>query len=310
MIINTGMRTDIPAFYSEWLMNRIRAGFVLVRNPYDPKRITRYELSPDVVDCIAFCTKNPEPMLKYLDELKKFHQYWFVTITPYGKDVEPNVPPKEKVMQDFIALSEVVGIDCVGWRYDPIFIDNTYTIERHIATFEQMCKTLSGVTKVCVISFIDLYEKVKRNFPQAREVTQSERIELGRKFAEIGKRYGITVKACAEGTELAPYGVDCSGCMTQQTFEAAIGSRLIVPKRKSQRAQCSCVLGTDIGAYDTCGHLCRYCYANYDHENVRHNMLKHDPNSPLLVGYLKDGEVVHHAKQQSWLDNQLTMYGF
>ena len=168
MIINTGMRTDIPAFYSQWLMNRIRAGFVLVRNPYCYEQITRYELNPNVVDCIAFCTKNPEPMLKYLDELKAYNQYWFVTITPYGKEVEPNVPPKERVMQDFIKLSENLGINCVGWRYDPIFVDNTYTVERHIADFEHMCRTLSGYTKVCVISFIDLYEKVKRNFPQAR----------------------------------------------------------------------------------------------------------------------------------------------
>ena len=159
MIINTGMRTDIPAFYSEWFMNRIRAGFVLVRNPYHPDQITRYELNPDVVDCLAFCTKNPAPMLKHLDELKAYHQYWFVTITPYGRDVEPNVPPKEKVMQDFIMLSETIGISSVGWRYDPIFIDSTYTLDRHISDFEQMCRTLSGYTHVCVISFIDLYEK-------------------------------------------------------------------------------------------------------------------------------------------------------
>ncbi len=293
MIINTGMRTDIPAFYSEWFMNRIRAGFVLVRNPYRPDWITRYELNTDVVDCLAFCTKNPEPMLKHLDELKAYHQYWFVTITPYGKDVEPNVPPKEKVMQDFITLSEKVGVNCIGWRYDPIFIDSTYTLERHIADYEQMCRILSGYTKVCVISFIDLYEKVKRNFPQARTVTPQERITIGRTFAEIGKQYGITIKACAEGTDLAPYGVDCAGCMTKQTFETAIGSNLIVPKKKSQRAECACVLGTDIGAYDTCGHLCRYCYANYNHENVRRNMRLHDPESPFLVGALQDGEVIH-----------------
>ncbi len=123
MIINTGMRTDIPAFYSEWFMNRIREGYVLVRNPYRQDWITRYELNPDVVDCIAFCTKNPAPMLKHIDELQRFNQYWFVTITPYGKDVEPNVPPKEQVMQDFIALSKNVGVNCIGWRYDPIFID-------------------------------------------------------------------------------------------------------------------------------------------------------------------------------------------
>ena len=308
MIINTGMRTDIPAFYSEWFMNRIREGFVLVRNPYCPERITRYELNTDVVDCLAFCTKDPAPMLKYLDELKAYHQYWFVTITPYGKEIEPNVPPKEEVMQSFIALSRSVGIDCVGWRYDPIFIDRIYTPERHINDFEQMCKTLSGHTKVCVISFIDLYEKVKRNFPQARTVTQQERIALGRAFADIGRRYGITIKACAEGKDLAPYGVDCGGCMTRQTFEKAIGSNIIVPKKRSQRAECACVLGTDIGAYDTCGHLCRYCYANYDHENVRRNMRLHDPDSPLLVGKVQAGEIIHQAVQESWIDRQLSFF--
>ena len=308
MIINTGMRTDIPAFYSEWLMNRLRAGFVLVRNPYRPELVTRYELNPDVVDCIAFCTKNPSPMLKYLDALKIFHQYWFVTITPYGKDIEPNVPPKEDVMRDFTALSKAVGINCVGWRYDPIFIDNIYTLERHIADFEQMCKMLSGYTKVCVISFIDLYEKVKRNFPQAKEVTQSERIAIAKAFAKIAQTHGITIKACAEGNDLAPYGADCSGCMTRETFETAVGCRLNIPNRKSARAECNCVLGTDIGAYDTCGHLCRYCYANYNHENVVKNMRLHDPNSPLLVGKLNEGEVIHQAKQESWTDSQIAFF--
>ncbi len=308
MIINTGMRTDIPAFYSEWLMNRIREGYALVRNPYRPDYVTRYELSSDVVDCLAFCTKNPEPMMKHLHELERFHQYWFVTITPYGKEIEPNVPPKEDVMQSLISLSMSVGIDCIGWRYDPIFIDDTYTIERHVSDFEQMCKTLSGYTKVCVISFIDLYEKVKRNFPQARAMTREERILIGKAFVGIGSRWGITIKACAEGKELAPYGVDCGGCMTKETFEAAVGSRLNVPKRKSQRAECACVLGTDIGAYDTCGHFCKYCYANCNRENVRRNMQIHDPNSPLLIGKLQESEVVHPAKQERWTDDQLTLF--
>lgn len=308
MIINTGMRTDIPAFYSEWFMNRIRAGFVLVRNPYRPDWITRYELDPDVVDCLAFCTKNPEPMLKYVDDLKAFHQYWFVTITPYDRDVEPNVPPKETVMQDFITLSETLGVKCVAWRYDPIFIDSTYTLERHLNDFEQMCGTLSGYTNVCVISFIDLYEKVKRNFPEARTVTPQERITIGKTFAEIGKRHGITIKGCAEGNELEKYGVDCGGCMTRETFEATVGSSLKVTKKKSQRAECACVLGTDIGAYDTCGHLCRYCYANYNKENVRRNLKLHNPKSPFLVGELRDGEIIHPAKQESWRNEQLTLF--
>ena len=136
----------------------------------------------------------------------------------------------------------------------------------------------------------------------------NERIELGRKFAEIGSRFGIKIKSCAEGNDLAAYGVDCSGCMTRETFETAVGSRLNIPKHRSQRAECDCVLGTDIGAYDTCGHLCRYCYANYDHENVRRNMRSHDPDSPLLVGHLNKGEIIHQAKQESWTDGQLTFF--
>ena len=305
MIINTGMRTDIPAFYAEWFINRIKAGFVLVRNPDRPEWVTRYELDPAMVDCIAFCTKNPAPMLPFLEHLKPFHQYWFVTITPYGKEIEPNVPPKETVMENFKRLSEAVGISCVGWRYDPIFIDSAYTLERHITDFEQMCKTLSGYTNTCVISFIDLYEKVKRNFPQAREVTPDERAEIGKAFSEIGKHYVITIKACAEGRDLERFGIDCDGCMTKSVFENALGCTLNIPKKKSPRAECDCLLGTDIGAYDTCGHLCRYCYANYNKENVARNLKAHDPNSPFLVGQLGENEEIHPAKQESWIDFQL-----
>lgn len=122
MIIQTGMRTDIPAFYSKWFLNRIKDGYVCVRNPYNPKQVTKYSLSPEVVDLIAFCTKNPLPMLPFLDKLKPYGQYWFVTITPYGRDVEPNVPDKETVMEGLKKLSDVVGVDSIGWRYDPIFV--------------------------------------------------------------------------------------------------------------------------------------------------------------------------------------------
>ena len=140
MIINTGCRTDIPAFYSKWLMNRIREGYVMVRNPYNPSQVTKYSLSPGVVDCLAFCTKNPEPILKYLDELDIYRQFWFVTITPYEKDIEPNVPDKEKVIESFKKLSKHVGIDSISWRYDPIFINDEFTVLRHIECFEKFAK--------------------------------------------------------------------------------------------------------------------------------------------------------------------------
>lgn len=309
MIIQTGMRTDIPAFYSKWFLNRLKEGYVLVRNPYNPSSVTRYSLSPDVVDLIAFCTKNPAPMLPHMDVLKPYGQYWFVTITPYGKDVEPNVPDKRIVMEDFKKLSDIVGIDSIGWRYDPIFINREYTIERHIRDFEKMAETLSDYTKTCVISFIDIYKKVERNFPEVRSVSKEHRIALGKEFIRIGEKYGMTIRPCAEGDELAAYGADCSGCMTVNTFETALHSKLNVPKRKSNQrnGQCACLLGTDIGAYDTCGHLCRYCYANANANLVRENMKQHDPNSPFLLGGHQPGDVIHEAAQKSWIDGQLQL---
>ena len=169
MIINTGMRTDIPAFYSEWLMNRIHEGFVYVRNPYYRLQVSKYSLSPNVVDCLAFCTKNPYPMLKYLDELKeKYNMFWFVTITPYGKDLEPNVPQFEKVIEDFKILSNKIGKNAVALRYDPILINKEYSVEKHVEMFDLFAKSLKGYTEDVTISFLDLYEKVKRNAPNIR----------------------------------------------------------------------------------------------------------------------------------------------
>ena len=235
MILQTGFRTDIPAFYSEWFANRLRAGFVLVRNPYNPQSVTRYELNPDVVDLIGFCTKNPAPMLPRMELLRPYGQYWFVTITPYGPEIEPHVPPKGTVLRDFIALSEIVGPDCIGWRYDPIFLSDTYTVERHLQEFTRMAAVLAGHTHTCVISFIDLYEKVRRNFPQVQAVSRADREALGKAFVEIGRQYGLTIRPCAEGDELAKYGADCSGCMTQQVFETALHQRLSGYRRRPDR---------------------------------------------------------------------------
>ena len=312
MIIQTGMRTDIPAFYSKWFLNRIKEGYVLVRNPYNERQVTRYRLAPDVVDLIAFCTKNPAPMLPYMNVLKPYGQYWFVSITPYGKDIEPNVPDKEKVMDDFKKLSDIVGVDSMGWRYDPVFIDETHSVEWHITEFEKIAENLCGYTKSCVISFIDIYKKVERNFPEAREVSKSDRNTLGKELIKIAKNYGMTIRPCAEGDELAPYGADCSGCMTVNTFETALHACLNVPNRKTNQrnGQCACLLGVDIGAYDTCGHLCKYCYANSNAELVKENMKKHNPMSPFLLGESMPGDVIHEAKQESWVDHQFNLFSY
>ena len=307
MIINTGQRTDIPAFYSEWFCNRLREGFVLVRSPYAPQRVTRYRLTPDVVDLIGFCTKNPAPMLPHMALLKPFGQYWYVTITPYWREIEPHVPGKLEVLESFRRLSDLVGPDNVGWRYDPILINETYPVERHLKAFAYMAKALTGYTHTAVISFLDLYEKTKRNFPEARPVSAQDRLTLGKAMAEIAADCGMTLRPCAEGEELAPYGADCSGCMTVALMERALRGPLRVPAYQPARKGCACYLGGDIGAYNTCGHLCRYCYANADAEQVRRNQAKHDPTSPLLIGHLLPGDQVVEARQESWRDPQVRM---
>ncbi len=308
MIINTGMRTDIPAFYGRWLRRRVAEGFVLVRNPYNPRQVTKYLLTPDVVDIMAFCSKNPAPLVPYLSEFDAFHPFWFVTITPYGPEIEPNVPPKESVMETFKRVSDHVGPDSVSWRYDPIFISERYSLQAHIEAFEQMAETLRGYTKQAVISFIDLYEKTKRNFPEGRWVQQDERIAIGTAFAKAGERNGITVRSCAEGTDLAACGVDISGCMTRQILEESCGEPLDVPKYETApRPECSCLLGHDIGAYNTCPHDCRYCYANYDKRLVRQNLRLHDPDSPFLIGHEMEGDRITAARQEPFISDQMRM---
>lgn len=308
MILNTGNRTDIPAYYSKWFYNRIREGYVLTRNPYNPNQVMRYRLHPDVVDCISFCTKNPEPMLSAIEEIQHFKQFWQVTITPYGKEIEPEVPDKERVMESFKKLSRATGRHAVGWRYDPIFITDTYSLDFHIRTFEKMAENLSGHTDNCVISFIDLYAKTKRNFPGVREVPERDRIILAKEFVQIGKRYGMEIRSCCEGTELEEYGVNVSGCMTKPVIERAIGSSLDMAKpQKPAREECTCLLGNDIGMYNTCGHGCLYCYANYDQRTVEQNMRQHNPDSPLLIGEVTADDEIRDAKQVSYCSGQMRM---
>lgn len=305
MIIQTGMRTDIPAFYSQWLCNRIKEGYVMVRNPYNPQQVTKYSLDPSVVDLIAFCSKNPAPMLPHMDLLKPYGTYWFVTITPYRKEIEPLVPEIDTVVDTFQQLSEIAGPDSMGWRYDPIFLNEIYTQELHLQKFSQIAEALEGYTHTCVISFIDLYQKVRRNFPEIQTVSREDRLSLGEKMIKIAAAHGMTVYPCGEGNELYAYGADCNGCMTQKTFEKALHTTLDMPKKQPLRKECACFMGNDIGAYNSCLHGCRYCYANYDTRTVRQNYALHDPASPFLIGQPGPDDNIHQAEQKSWINGQL-----
>ena len=306
MILNTGLRTDIPGFFSEWFYNRIDEGFVYVRNPYAKNHIYSYKLDPELIDCIIFTTKNPRPMFRNLEKIDKFNQYWHVTITPYGKEIEPNVPPVDEVIDSFKFLSERLGKEKVTLRYDPIFISEKYSLEKHIDSFDYILDSLSDYTTEAIISFIDLYEKTKRNFPNAKEVTQDERLRIGEEFAKIGEKYNIKVKTCVEGTELERFGIDSSGCMTKEVIEKAINKNLNIPKQKARNGECYCLLNNDIGEYNTCDHGCLYCYANSNKRLVKRNLKLHDPKSPILIGEIKEDDIIIERKQKSCISNEKT----
>lgn len=314
MILNTGSRTDIPAYYSKWFYNRIREGYVLVRNPYYPSQVTRYLFDPKVIDMIVFCTKNPQPMLDQEESLNMllaaFAAFWFVTITPYETDIEPFVPPTEQVIKAFQRLAERVGRQRISWRYDPVIITEKYSVDYHIRQFTVMAKKLSGCTAQCVVSFIDLYEKTKKNFRGIRSVTCREQEQLIEAFSAIAKKHDMQIHLCCENEKLARENVDADGCMSKAVLEKALGCRLDVPPKKAARGECACLLGADIGAYNTCGHGCLYCYANYDRATVVSNMKNHNPSSPFLIGSQREDDVIKDAVQKSWKNQQLDLFNF
>lgn len=309
MIINTGQRTDIPAFYSKWFINRIREGYVYVRNPYYPNLVTKFVLDPKVVDIIGFCTKNPSPIFPYLDELNQFRQFWYITITGLGKDFEPNVPHVDKVIEDFKYLSSKIGKSSVAWRYTPIIINDKYPLERHIRAFEYIASKLENYTELAVFGFVDLYDKLKKNQPDIKDATDKEKIILAKEFMRIANNHHLKLRLCSKEKWLKQYGADVDGCMRLEDYENA-GNFILKPTSKMQarKGYCACFLSNDIGAYNSCMHLCKYCYANGNVNQVINNYRNHDDNSPLLIGNLKDTDIVKEAKQESWIERREKLF--
>ncbi len=302
MIINTGQRTDIPAFYPKWLVNRIKEGYVLVRNPYYPSLVTKFILDPSVVDIIGFCTKNPEPMFKYLDEIKMFKQFWYVTITGLGKDLEPNVPHVDKVIESFKYLSNKVGKNAIGWRYTPIIINERYPKERHVRGFEYIASRLEGYTTLVSFGFLDSYDKLKKNHPEILDCLDEDKIYIAQEFKKIATKHHMDLRLCSKEKYLSDYGIDVEGCMRLSDYEFAIGEKLTpTSKMQARKGYCACFLSNDIGAYNSCLHLCSYCYANGDKKTILKNYQNHDDNSPFLIGHSLPNDQIRIAKQESWI---------
>jgi len=310
MIISASRRTDIPTYYSDWFTNRIKEGFVLVRNPISIHQISKISLSPDVVDGIVFWTKNPIPMLDKLNLLKDYSFYFQFTITPYGKDVEPNIPSKpDVIIPAFQKLSDLIGAEKVVWRYDPIMLNTKYTMEYHVQAFEEIASQLSQYTKKCTISFVDFYRNTINNVKELSpvEFPENKIIELSKMLADIAHSYNLKMDTCAEKIELQQFGIEHARCIDDRLFEKILGCPLQVDKDKNQRLECGCISSIDIGMYNTCKNGCRYCYANFSDTAVKNNTEKHNPSSPLLFGEVGDGDIVKERIVKSCKDNQIRL---
>ena len=301
MIISASRRTDIPSYYSEWFFNRIKEKYVYVRNPINIRQVSKINLSAEFVDCIVFWSKNPEPMIDKLGLLKNYKYYFQFTLTSYGHDIEKNIPLKrEKIFDTFKRLSDEIGSKKVIWRYDPIIITDKYTLDYHIKYFEKIAKTLNGYTERCIISFMDIYSKVKRNMKEIKfyDINKDNEsiIGLSKHISEVGKNYDIKIETCAEEIELKDFGIEHAKCIDDKLISEIIGYDINAKKDKNQRLPCGCIESFDIGAYNTCLSKCLYCYANYSYSKIEKMTRNYDKNSSILCDSILNGDKIIEKK--------------
>ncbi|MBC3997437.1 DUF1848 domain-containing protein [Morganella morganii] len=293
MIISASRRTDIPAFYTPWFMNRVREGFLLTRNPFNVHQIKRISLTPNNVDLFVFWTRNPHMLMNHLPELNlRGYQYYFqYTITGYPKILEKNVPNPNKAIRKFIELSELIGPEKIIWRYDPILLCNIVDVNEHKRLFHKIAHLLAGKTKKVVISFADLYAKTNKNLNKINELNYIDIIqqpdtllELVHYMHQIASSVDMVIESCAEEVDVSQAGVLHGKCIDDQLIKNVFGIHLDPQKDSGQREACGCIKSIDIGSYNTCLHGCSYCYATYSSNFVHKNKQQHDNKSPFLIG--------------------------
>ena len=302
MIINTGGRTDTVQYYAKWLLKRFEEGYVLSRNPLFPNKVSRYELTPEKVDCIQFCSKNYEPILTDLSKITdRFNTYFHYTITAYGPDIEPGVPSIEKSIEILKRLSAVTGKQRIAWRYDPVLLTDKYTVQTHMKTFSYMAKEIAPYVDRCIFSFVEMYKKLEINMPELIPITDKDKDMLAKSFGETAKSNNLYIQTCGTNGDYLHYGIYPSGCMTLEIMGNANGISFKDLKHKGTRQGCHCIESRDIGAYDTCLNGCKYCYANKNPNKAFENYKYHDSNSPLLLGHLNETDTIQQGKKKSFI---------
>ncbi len=289
MIISASRRTDIPAFYAKWFMDKIRKGRCVYYNPFNKKG---YEISlaPEDVDVIVFWSKNFEPMLPYLDELgAKYRLYFFYTITGMGKPLEKNVIHVDRTIRSFQKIAEKFGPNQIQWRFDPIVLTNITNEDFYVERFKYIISRLEGFTSRCYISFVNMYNKVERNFYELKKNhgiylfrrNQHQQRDLANRLAEIAAEKGIQLYSCCNDF-LVNKNIQKASCIDVNILNEVFGLDLSY-KQTPTRKECGCYKSVDIGVYNTCPHGCVYCYANYDLKKAYENYRNHNEEYEFLV---------------------------
>lgn len=288
MILNISGRTDIVAFYTPWLMKRFEEGYFLVRNPFYEKSVSRIEM--ENVDAIVFCSKNPIPILPYLNQIDKPIQFQ-ITCTPYHKDIEPGVPDKKQIIEAIKIISERIGKENTVLRFDPILLNEKYTVDYHIRAFERICSLLDGYIERIIVSFVDLYKNVQNHADELnlKMPDDDDFKTIGRAFSQIAKSHHMKVQSCYEEHDFTKYGWSKEVCVSRKAaFELTGKTNFKIWKARD----CGCVEMVDVGVYNSCNHLCKYCYANFDEKKIQLNRADHDPNSPFLIGHSNPDDII------------------
>jgi len=291
MILSASRRTDLPAFYAEWFMNRVRAGFCQVPNPLRRSQVTRVSLDPAEVDAIVFWTRNPLPLLPHLEELDQrgLRYVFLMTVLGYPSALDPGCLPLEPAVEAFQRLAGCLGPERVAWRYDPVLLSPATPADWHRRRFADLARRLEGYTCRCQLSLVDLYPKIR---PRLRDLEGTDHHfgtnpmdeELLRDLADLARQHGIEPQSCAETRDLRPCGIAAGRCIDADLLNRLFKTRVPTRKDPGQRTACGCATSRDIGMYDSCPAGCAYCYAVRSFERARRNRLDHDPRSPQMLG--------------------------
>jgi len=297
MILSVSRRTDIPAFYFDWFLNRLKEGFLLVRNPFNPSQVSRLALAPPGLECIVFWTKNPQPMLARLCELEPYPYYIQFTLHHYGLEIESRLPELESRLDTFRRLSELLGRERMVWRYSPIILGGPYTVEYHLDAFGRLASALSGYTDECKLSFLEFYSKIAGRMASLGLVDGpvEEKYALAQQLESLAREQSIAVSACGQ-PDLRPAGIALSSCIDGRRIQKVTGRPMSLRKDPNQRGVCNCVKSIDVGSYQTCLNGCVYCYANHSHSAACRKAARYQPLSPLLCDQERPGDKISDRK--------------